>query len=297
MAAAMKRSEALSIIVEQAKRGELVFPTNVAASLKIQEALDDPDCSVDAAAKLVLNEPLLASRVVAIANSAAYNRGNDVTNVKAAVGRVGFRILRAIVASLVMRQLAGTSKNNQVKRIMNQLWHHSAQVASLSRVIARRITKVDPDTAMFAGIVHEVGNFYLLSRVDEYPELIDFDSPEEETETLELPTFSDTVIEREAAEAMIGRAVLHSLKLPQQVTESVEALWYGLRAMPPETLGDTLLLANELASDRSPLDIHSYTEPENYTSEIDFVVGEGTLSSILQESAEEVSTLTSALSI
>ncbi|MFZ6771531.1 HDOD domain-containing protein [Undibacterium sp. SXout7W] len=293
----MKRSEALSIIIEQAKRGELVFPTNVAASLKVQEALDDPDCSIDNAAKLVLNEPLLASRVVAIANSAAYNRGNDVTNVKAAIGRVGFRILRAIVASLVMRQLAGTSKNNQVKRIMNQLWQHSAQVASLSRVIARRITKVDPDTAMFAGIVHEVGNFYLLSRVDEYPELIDFDSPEEETDTLELPTFSDTVIEREAAEAMIGRAVLHSLKLPQQVTEAVEALWYGLRAMPPETLGDTLLLANELASSRSPLDLHSYTEPENYTSEIDFVVGDGTLSSILEESAEEVSTLTSALSI
>jgi HD-like signal output (HDOD) protein len=71
--------------------------------LKLQQTIDDPDCSVDTAAKLVLNEPLLAAKVVAIANSAACNRGSDVTNVKAAISRLGFRTLRAIVSSLVIK--------------------------------------------------------------------------------------------------------------------------------------------------------------------------------------------------
>ncbi|MDE2427900.1 MAG: HDOD domain-containing protein [Burkholderiales bacterium] len=291
----MNRTEALNNIVEQAKRGELVFPTNVAASLKIQQAIDDPDCSVDTATKLVMNEPLLAARVVAIANSAAFNRGNSVTNVKSAINRLGFRTLRAIVASLIVRQLAGTSKNPQLQTMTKHLWEHSAQVAALAQVIARRITKVDPDTAMFAGIVHEVGNFYLLSRVDEFPCLLDPDPEPEETDTLELPSFTDTIIDKETSEAMIGRAVIKSLLLPQAVIDAVEALWYGMRAMPPETLGDTLLLANELAHTKSPMDINSYSESEQYASEIDFVVGDGTLNSILEESDEEVKTLTAAL--
>jgi HD-like signal output (HDOD) protein len=59
------------------------------------------------AARLVQAEPLLAARTVAIANSVTYNRsGNDVTNVRAAVQRVGFRTLGALAASVIVRQLS-----------------------------------------------------------------------------------------------------------------------------------------------------------------------------------------------
>jgi len=289
----MNRSKALKSIVEQANRGDLVFPTNVAASLKIQQALDNPDCVVDIATKLIMNEPLLAARVVAIANSAAFNRGSDVTNVKAAINRLGFRSLRTIVASVIVRQLAGTSKDYNIRTMTNKLWEHTAQVAALSQVIARRITKLDADTAMFAGIVHEVGNFYLLSRAEEFPALLEPEGSFEVDD--QLPEFADTVIDIESSEAVIGRAVIKNLHLPEPVTEALEALWFGLRAMPPETLGDTILLANELASTQSPLDFNSYSESERFSSEIDFVVGDGTLNSILEESDEELRQLTAAL--
>lgn len=293
----MDKSKALSIIVEEANRGEIVFPTNVAASLKIQKAIDDPNCSTDAAGKMILNEPLLAARVVAIANSAAYNAaGNDVTNVKSAIARLGFRTLRAAVSSLVVRQLAGTSKDPKTRSMTNQLWEHTAQVAALAQVIARRVTKLDPETAMFAGIVHEVGGFYLLSRTTEFPSLLDQDPPPGAAAPLNsLGQFSDTVIDKESAEAIIGRAVLANLLLPQPVVDAVEALWYGMRAMPPESLGDTLLLANDLAATPSPLDLRLDAGQQQYPSEIDFVVGDGTLADILKESQAEVSTLAAAL--
>lgn len=294
----MDKTTALNILVEQALKGDLVFSASVATSMRIQEALDDPNCSIEAASKVVLNEPLLSARVVAIANSAAFNRaGNDVTSVKAAITRLGFRTLRSVVASLVMRQLAGTSKNPQIRTLVNKLWEHSAQVAALAQVIARRITQVDPDTAMFAGIVHEVGGFYMLSRVEEFPCLLDSDTATISDDDL-VPLIEDdvdSIIDKESAEAIIGRAVLASLKLPQPVVDAVEALWYGLRAMPPESLGDTLLLSNELATTPSPLDMRTDTEADRYMSEIDFVVGEGTLNSILEESEDEVQTLAAAL--
>ena len=170
----MDRLDTFKLIAAQAGRGELTFPTNVDATLKLQRALCDPGLHADAAARLVQAEPLLAARTVAIANSAAYNRfGNDVTNVRAAVQRVGFRTLSALAAAVIVRQLDSKITEPALRAKADQLWQHSAHVAALAQVIARRITLVDPETAMFAGIVHEVGGFYLLSRAAEYPGLLD----------------------------------------------------------------------------------------------------------------------------
>lgn len=68
---AVIKSEALRNIVAQISSGELVFPANVRATLKIQEALDEPKYGTDEIAKLIIQEPLVAARVIAVANSVA----------------------------------------------------------------------------------------------------------------------------------------------------------------------------------------------------------------------------------
>ncbi|NNG25666.1 HDOD domain-containing protein [Telluria aromaticivorans] len=276
----MDRLSALKSIAAQASRGDLSFPTNVDATLKLQRALNEPDCHTDMAARLVQAEPLLAARTVAIANSVAYNRaGHDVTNVRAAVARVGFRTLGALAAAVIVRQLASEITDPGLRAKADQLWIHSAHVAALAQVIARRVSFVDPETAMFAGVVHEVGGFYLLSRAEEFPGLLD-GGPEDWLEH---------------GEVAIGRGVLLKLGVPVPVMGAIEALWNGMRALPPETLGDTLLLAKDLAPFPSPLHQRpGATTPESAAT-IDFTIGEGTLAQVLAESAEEVKSLAAAL--
>jgi HD-like signal output (HDOD) protein len=227
-----------------------------------------------------MTEPLLAARTVAIANSAAYNRaGNDVTNVRAAVQRVGFRTLGALAAAVIVRQLASGVTDPLLRAKADQLWQHSAHVAALALVIARRVSFVDPDTAMFAGIVHEVGGFYLLSRAGEFPGLLDGGADEW----------------LEHGQVEIGRGVLRKLGVPSPVMDAIEAQWNGLRALPPETLGDTLLLAKDLSPVPSPLLERPGISPMQASATIDFAVGDGTLALILQESAAEVRSLVNAL--
>jgi len=276
----MDRLEAFKSIAAQASRGELTFPTNVDATLKLQRALGDPDCHVEAASRLVQSEPLLAARTVAIANSVAYNRsGSEITNVRSAIQRVGFRTLNALASSVIMRQLGSKITHPALRAKADQLWQHSAHVAALAQVIARRVARVDPETAMFAGIVHEVGGFYVLSRAHEFPGLLDAE-PDEWVEH---------------GEVEIGRGVLTKLGVPTAVMEAIEAMWVGMRALPPENLGDVLLLANDLAPVASPLHQRAGATTRQAASTIDFVIGDGTLNSILEESADEVKTLTSAL--
>lgn len=276
----MDKLEAFKTIAAEASRGDLIFPTNVNASLKIQQTLNDPDCHLDAAAKLVMTEPLLSARTVAVANSVAYNRsGMEVTSVSVAVMRMGFRTLRSLVAAVVVRQLSSKIADPVMQKMSSQLWEHTANVAALAHVIARRVTHVDPETAMFAGLVHEVGGFYLLSRAMDFPGILEGDREDW----------------AEYGEKIIGRGVLKKLAVPEQVTEAVEALWYGFRAVPPVTLGDTLMLANDLSPVPSPFHTKEGATTPQSASTIDFVVGDGTLSSILEESAEEVRELTAAL--
>lgn len=272
----LDRSGFLARMAKEVDQREVSFPTAVQLGLKLQRALDDPDCHVEDAARLIRAEPLLASKVVALANAAAFNSaGREITDVRTAVSRLGFRTIRSLVAGVVARQLASDG-GIHAGVLVDQLWTHTCHVAALARTIARRLTKQDPETAMFAGVVHEIGGFYLLSRAADFPDLT------------EVP-FAEW---SEGGEALVGGAVLRALEVPERVVEAVAVCWSGYLAMPPATLGDTLLWADELAPVPSPLGLASR---EGNTADLELVIGGEVLSEILAESAEEVASLVAAL--
>ncbi|RZT08019.1 HD-like signal output (HDOD) domain, no enzymatic activity [Duganella sp. CF402] len=276
----MDRLDAFKTIAAQASRGELTFPANVNAALRLQQALNDPDCHIEQAARLIQADPLLAARSVAIANSVAYNRsGTEISSVRAAVQRLGIRTLQSLVAAVIVRQIGSEVTEPSLAAKINQLWEHTAHVAALAQVIARRVTHVDPDTALFAGIMHEVAGFYMLASAGEFPRVMDGE-PEDWVEHGELE---------------IGRGVMTHLGVPEAVFKAIESMWVGLRALPPETLGDTLLLANDLAPVHSPLHQRPGATTLQGARTIDFVVGDGTLHAIMTESALEVQSLYAVL--
>lgn len=277
----MDKVEAFGYIAAQAARGEIIFPTSVNSALRLQLALDDPNCHIDQAIKLVLGEPQLAARTVALANSAAFKHPDDpvATSVRAAVMRIGYASLHALVESLVVRQFGARIRDPILRAKAEQLWEHTAHVAALAQVLARRVTFVNPDTAMFAAIVHEVGAFYLLSRADEFPGLLE----------------NDTEKWAELCEEVVSREVMKKLMIPEPVRAAIEGLRDGWVNMPPSTLLDTLLLANQFAPVPSPLAPEEPAMPQHADSVLDFVVDEETLGSILQESAAEVKSMSAAL--
>lgn len=275
----MNRHEALKAIAAEARRDELVFPTSVSAAMRIRQALDKPDMSLTAAARLVQTEPLLAARVVAIANSVAFNRsGQEITDVGNAVSRIGFRTVRTLAQALIVRQMAGTPTLPAHRELVTHLWQHTSLVAALARVIARRITAQDPETALFAGLIHEVRGFYLISRADEFPEVVEPD----------IDLDGDTSVESD-----IGSVVLDMLDVPESVATAIRGVWNGYLASPPITLADTVLLAKQLSPVGSPL-FGDVDDPALRAS-IEMVIEDQTLTEILEESADEIDSLSKAL--
>jgi hypothetical protein len=228
--------------------------------------------------------------MVAIANSAAYNRGGrEITNVAAAVSRLGFRPLRSLVAAQVMHQFAGMLVDPGLRMKASQLWEHSAQTAAIAHVLSKRITGDDPETAFFTGIVHAVGGFYLLSRAAAFPGVLDFGSDDW----------------RATGERIIGRAVMKKLCVPEVIVATMEEVWFGAITLPlvpsagvgSTQLASTILLAKQLAQTPSPFAPAHAIGTLGLHATIDFASGAGTLQGILEESAEEVRSLISALMI
>ena len=215
--------------------------------------------------------------MVALANSVAYRRSeDDITDVATAVARVGLRSVQTLVNALIVRQLAGAPKDAAIQTLLRRLWEHTAHVASLARMLARRVTHVDPETALFTGLIHDAGSFYLLSRTAEFPALLDPERAEGE-ESLEIDVY---------------RRVARTLDVPAQVVEALEVVWQGYVSSPPVTLGDTVALAKELAPVGSPM--VRLASGQEFAS-IDIAIGDEHLTDILQASGDEVDSLTRAL--
>jgi len=270
----MEKLRDFSHIVSQAERGELVFPTSVNAALRLQLALADPDCETEDVIRKVLGEPLLAARTVALANAAVFNRsGNPVTSVRTAVQRVGYRNLYTMASAMVVRQFGARIRDPQLRAQAEQLWRHTAHVAALAHVIGRKLTATDPDTALFAGIVHEAGSFYLLARADEMPGLLD-----------------DPAEWMGAAQEIISREMMKKLAIPEPVCMAIVSLRGATLTPPPLGLRDTLLIAKRLAPVPSPL-----AQPQDSPSLAGFLDNNELIAAILRESADDAASMSAAL--
>ena len=287
----MDRHGALELLATEAKRGELTFSAPAAVALRVRQGLDDPDCRAETAVQLIRAEPMLSARVVAFANSVVFNRsGRTITDVRAALNLLGFGTVRNLATAMVVRRMAETPVGPDGQDYAMQLWEHSAHVAALAQLIGRRVTRQDAEAAMFAGIVHEISGFYLLSRAKDFPCLLEGGEAGNWTDEDKEP--SDASPENE-----IGQAVLNMLSVPDPVAAAIKALWDGYLAFPPTTLGDTLLLADQLAPIKSPLFQIAEKKSGEMATTIDLLVEQDTLSNILKESAAEVKSLIETLAL
>ena len=276
----MNIQDELDAIAADAASGNMVFSTHTDVALRVQRALDDPNCSIEKLTQLISAEPILSARVVSIANSVAYNpSGRDSSDVRSAISRLGFATLKSVTASVIVRQMQAMAKTPEHLAMAGQLWEHTAHVAALARTIARKVTLQDPEEAFFAGIVHEIGSFYLLSRAATFPDVL-----------------SDGMLAwYEGGEAQVGRAVAQALGIPANILDGLEKMWDGYMVMPPQDLGDTLLLADRLSPVESPFNALAGDVSTGNPADIELLIGDKLLSEIMAESADEVASLSRAL--
>jgi HD-like signal output (HDOD) protein len=153
--------------------GHIELPSFPDVALRVQQVLADDAVSTEMVVRIVGAEPMLAARVVSLANSAAMNpSSHQVTDLRTAVSRMGFDSLRAAAVSFAMAQLGSRAEYANIEQQLTRNWRDSVSFASTASVVARRSQRMSPDTALFAALVAGVGKVYILTRVSRHPQLL-----------------------------------------------------------------------------------------------------------------------------
>jgi len=167
-----QRFKMLQDIAEELS-GEITFPTTFDLTIRLRDTLSSPDWTGDQVAELLALEPLISSRLLGLVNSAAYNTtGTEITDIKRAVVRLGMNVVRNTALSIAIQQMRRAKSMLVFKDISQQLWDHSIRTASAAYVLSKHFGAYNPDEAMLAGMIHDIGAFYLLYRASQYEELV-----------------------------------------------------------------------------------------------------------------------------
>jgi len=167
-----QRFQMLQDIAEELS-GEITFPTTFDLTIRLRDTLSSPDWTGDQVAELLALEPLISSRLLGLVNSAAYNTtGTEITDIKRAVVRLGMNVVRNTALSIAIQQMRRAKSMLVFKDISQQLWDHSIRTASAAYVLSKHFGAYNPDEAMLAGMIHDIGAFYLLYRASQYEELV-----------------------------------------------------------------------------------------------------------------------------
>ncbi len=201
-------AEFMSTLERELAAGIVSLPSWSNVTERARTALAAPDFDINELARLLGAEAGLAVRVLTLANSAMFMRGGrPLSDLKLAILRVGHDMLRSAVYAHALVQLRQAPKLQRLRAILQQLWRESTQVAALARLVASRTASADPDAALLAGLLHNIGKLYLHVRLDSREDL-----------TVNAP-LSVTLLT--GWHARIGAAVARNWQMPESICQAL----------------------------------------------------------------------------
>ncbi len=144
--------------------GKLDLPALPEVAVKIQAAMKDPDVDIKRLANIVSMDIAITAGLVRAASGAAYGSGNPVKSVRDAIVRLGLVAARRLALTIAMQQVF-RSDSRVLQRRMRELWDRSVHVSVLSFVLARHCQGLEPEQALLAGLLHDVGSLPILDYI------------------------------------------------------------------------------------------------------------------------------------
>jgi len=139
---------------------------------KLEKTLRDPKGDAGKIARLIESDPVIAGRLIKVANSAAFGGRSKIVDLQMAVSRLGLNMIRQLVYSLVLPEIF--IDIHMVDH--RQFWKHSLATANVTRKLAieRSNDTAIGELAYMTGLVHDVGILLLaLGLTNEYTEVIE----------------------------------------------------------------------------------------------------------------------------
>ena len=261
--------------------GDVELPSFPDVSARVQKALADDNVPLERVVRIVGSEPVLAGRVMTLANSAAMNPGGSpIGELRSAVTRRGFDNLRSMAISFARTQLQRAMEYEDIEKPLTAIWQRSVNMAATCFVIARRTGRINSDTALLTGLVHGVGKIYILARASRHRGLV---ADQQSLQTLVHDWHAN-----------IARALLENWRFPEEIITAVHTYEDQTRERRGASLADVLAVADVLVTYRGQAEEIADRLAESRSAAL-LGLDAPACAVLLQQSVEEVRTLMDVL--
>ncbi|VAW64013.1 hypothetical protein MNBD_GAMMA08-1394 [hydrothermal vent metagenome] len=140
---------------------QLVLPTLPEVALKIREAVENDNTSAQQIAETLTQDASLSARLIQVSNSPLYRSRNPIEDLQMAVTRLGIRMVKDLVISLAMKQIYQATSDVLDEHFRNS-WNTAVEVAAICRMLATTVPGINPEQALLAGLIHNIGSLPIL---------------------------------------------------------------------------------------------------------------------------------------
>ncbi len=189
----------LSHVQEELDANRLVLPTLPDVALKVRDAVAKGESSSQELSDMIITDTALSARLMQVANSPLYRGTMEINSIQMAVTRLGSSTIKTLITSLVMQQMFSPA-SDLLEKYFRETWEQGVNVSSISRALASFVPHLNPDEAMLAGLIHQIGKLPILMLVENLPEFS------------ESPTRLNKLLEK--AHPPIGKIIMDTWDFP-----------------------------------------------------------------------------------
>lgn len=141
------------------------LPSAPAVVTQLTEYFGREEVDSKVVAHLISQDPALAAKCLALANSSVYGIQRRVSSINDALSVVGLQAITTMVSSMAV---AARFQNLKIPGYeLHNFWLHSICTALSARALAK-VTRINPETAFTAGLLHDIGKLVLAARFPEH---------------------------------------------------------------------------------------------------------------------------------
>jgi HD-like signal output (HDOD) protein len=152
-------------ISQKFKSEQIDLPSLPDVAVQINKVLQNPNINMKAVANVMHADPVISTRIIQVANSAMFTGQPRTGSLHSAITRIGLKVTRSIVYSVIVHGLY-TPKTPLTKKLMERVYEECIRTGVVSHMLCKVIGILEPEQALLAGIVHNIGVIPILIIAD-----------------------------------------------------------------------------------------------------------------------------------
>lgn len=146
---------------------DIEVPSLPVIAMRLRQAMQK-DIGIAEAVEIIQLDPVISAKLIEVANCPLYHTANPANTLLEAVKRIGLNATRSLVISLSIKNVF-TSTTVQLNKYLNHLWKNSLHLSCLCYELALFSKQRNPEEALLAGLVCDIGTVPFLHFVSKLP--------------------------------------------------------------------------------------------------------------------------------